>query len=213
MDPVQAIRSVLGQYATFNGRASRSEFWWWVGAWILFALLSGMLMAIDLTLGSIVYYGVGLLVLIPYLAVLVRRLHDTGRSGWWFWIVLIPIVGAIVLLIFLVLDSEPGVNRWGPPPPGSRYYAAGVAGWSGQPATAPGEWGGASSFGTGGAVGSANVRTKIFTGTTTEQAEAAFRADLPAANAAGYQAVGQRWDTTQPQPTLVVDYEPMQGQR
>jgi uncharacterized membrane protein YhaH (DUF805 family) len=54
-------------------------------------------------------------VLIPSLAVAVRRLHDTGRSGWWLLIGLIPVIGAIVLLVFLVMDSQPGDNEYGPP--------------------------------------------------------------------------------------------------
>jgi uncharacterized membrane protein YhaH (DUF805 family) len=59
---------------------------------------------------------VGLALLLPSIAVLVRRLHDTDRSGWWYWIVLIPILGWLVLLYFLVSAGTPGANRYGPPP-------------------------------------------------------------------------------------------------
>jgi hypothetical protein len=73
----------------------------------------------------------GLLTFIPSLAVLCRRLHDTDRSGWWFWITLIPWIGAIILLVFLASPSTPGYNQYGPPhgaPPADGY--AEYAGWS-----------------------------------------------------------------------------------
>jgi uncharacterized membrane protein YhaH (DUF805 family) len=116
--------NVLRQYATFSGRARRAEFWY-------FALFS-LLISIGLTILDRLIFGVnseghprqvlaalyGLAVLIPGLAVTVRRLHDTDRSGWWWFICLIPFVGAIVLLVFEVLDSTPGPNRFGPNPKG-----------------------------------------------------------------------------------------------
>ncbi|MEF2278572.1 DUF805 domain-containing protein [Deinococcus sp. YIM 134068] len=70
----------------------------------------------------------GLAVLLPSLAVGVRRLHDTGRPGWWLLIGLVPFVGGIVLLIFYVLDSQPGSNTWGPNPKGVGG-TAGAAAW------------------------------------------------------------------------------------
>src|SRR4051794_8393565 len=83
-----------------------------------------VLILIDSLMGSFSpQAGLGLLsglyslaVLLPSIAVTVRRLHDTGRSGWWILISLIPIIGGIVLLVFMVLDSEPGVNQYGPNP-------------------------------------------------------------------------------------------------
>lgn len=106
---------VLRNYAGFTGRARRSEYWW-------FALINA-LVAVALTVlegivgGTQVVSGLyTLAVLVPGLAVSIRRLHDTGRSGWWLLIGLVPLVGGIVLLVFLLLDSEPGVNRWGPSP-------------------------------------------------------------------------------------------------
>ena len=206
MSPVEAVSSVFSNYFNFRGRASRSELWWWIGFSLLVWFLCFVVVAIEPTIGLLLLLAFYVVTLIPNLAVIVRRLHDTGRSGWWILIGLIPLLN-LLLLVFYVLDSQPGPNRWGPPPRGSRYYAGG--GWAAASATVPGEWAGASSFGTGGAVGSDRARTKIFNGYTTEDAEAAFRADLPAAAAAGYQPVSQRWDTTQMQPTLVVDYEPV----
>ena len=128
MGPSDAVRSVLSQYAGFGGRASRSEYWWWIGATFALYLLMWVFIAIAPEIGSVLYAVVLLALIIPGLAVAVRRLHDTGRSGWWLLVAFIPIVGAIVLLIFLVLDSENAPNRWGLPPPGSRYH---------QPAMAP----------------------------------------------------------------------------
>ncbi|ANJ67332.1 hypothetical protein A9404_08010 [Halothiobacillus diazotrophicus] len=108
---------VLKQYAVFNGRARRAEYWYFV----LFNLIISIVLGIvDGMLGS---SGVGLLgglyslaVLIPSLAVSVRRLHDTNRSGWWLLLLLIPLIGFIVILIFMVQDSTPGENTYGSNP-------------------------------------------------------------------------------------------------
>jgi uncharacterized membrane protein YhaH (DUF805 family) len=117
-----AIRSVLTQYVGFTGRARRSEYWWFT----LFTVLVGLAAAIlDSGLGTtpgsdgstgVIGIIVNLALLLPTLAVAVRRLHDTDRSGWWLLIGLVPIVGAIVLLVFFVLDSTPGTNRFGANP-------------------------------------------------------------------------------------------------
>lgn len=124
MNPAQAIASVLRQYATFSGRARRSEYWWWAlasGAAITLAGLMdralGTTLA-DSTAGSVgwVAVAVWLVLLVPSLAVLFRRLHDTGRSGWWWLMSLLCLVGAMVVLIFCLLDSEPGSNEYGPSP-------------------------------------------------------------------------------------------------
>ncbi|MBM0225596.1 MULTISPECIES: DUF805 domain-containing protein [Micromonospora] len=117
-----AIRSVLTQYVGFTGRARRSEYWWFA----LFTVLVGLAAAIldsvlGTTLGSdgstgVIGIIVNLALLLPTLAVAMRRLHDTDRSGWWLLIGLVPIVGAVVLLVFFVLDSTPGTNRFGANP-------------------------------------------------------------------------------------------------
>jgi uncharacterized membrane protein YhaH (DUF805 family) len=112
---------VLKKYAVFDGRARRKEYW----MFILFnIIITAVLALIDSLIGTIIRQGgFGLLqglydlaVLIPSIAVTVRRLHDTGRTGWWILIGLIPVIGGIVLLIFMLLDSEPGENQYGPNP-------------------------------------------------------------------------------------------------
>lgn len=111
---------VLKKYAVFQGRARRKEYWMFT----LFSMLIYIgLMIIEGILGMGSEGGIGLLslfyslgVLLPSLAVTVRRLHDTGRSGWWLLIGLIPLVGGIVLLVFMVLDGQPGSNQYGPNP-------------------------------------------------------------------------------------------------
>jgi uncharacterized membrane protein YhaH (DUF805 family) len=111
-----AVRRCLNLYATFEGRARRSEFWWFA----LFQLLLNMgATAID----AVLLGGLGLLptlvvlgLFLPTLAVAVRRLHDTGRTGWWVLISLIPLIGVVVLLIFYVSQGEDGTNRFGPDP-------------------------------------------------------------------------------------------------
>lgn len=116
----QAIRSVLNQYATFKGRARRSEYWWWSLAYGI-AYVAAFTLDVCLGLGNESGMGVlsGILflaVFIPGIAVLVRRLHDVGHSGWWILISLIPFFGGIVILIFCIQDSQPGDNEYGPSP-------------------------------------------------------------------------------------------------
>ena len=111
----EAIKSGFANYANFSGRARRSAYWYWT----LFAVLASIAAnIIDAVLGSAPLFSavVGLGLLLPGLAVSVRRLHDTNRSGWWILIALIPLIGFIVLIVFYVQDSEPTENRFGPPP-------------------------------------------------------------------------------------------------
>ena len=116
---------VLNQYSDFNGRARRKEYWMFV---LVNFIISLATVGIDNALGlSFNYTGnvsgsgvfnllYNLLILIPNLAVAVRRLHDIGKSGWMLLIGLIPLVGAIWLLILLLRDSEAGENKYGPNP-------------------------------------------------------------------------------------------------
>ncbi len=90
----EAIKTCFSKYAAFNGRASRAEYWWF----ILFGILGGLIPIVGLFFA--------LAVLVPTIAVAVRRLHDTNRSGWWLFIVLLPIVGAIVLIVFYCQESR-----------------------------------------------------------------------------------------------------------
>lgn len=106
---------VLKKYTEFSGRARREEYWMFV----LFNLI--IVFAISFVEGFIGSGGVigGLYLLavfLPALAVAIRRLHDTGRSGWWVLIGLIPVIGGIVFFVFMVLDSQPGENEYGENP-------------------------------------------------------------------------------------------------
>lgn len=115
--------AVLKRYSTFAGRAPRTEYWMFalvnfivcVALGIVGTILLGSSAKVALIV-NLVLLAYCLLVLLPSIAVTVRRLHDTGRSGGWFWIVLVPFVGAFVLLVFTVLDSTPGTNPYGPSP-------------------------------------------------------------------------------------------------
>ena len=106
---------VLKKYVTFSGRARRTEYWMFT----LFNLIAAViLMAIDGALGSapILYSIYMLAVLLPSLAVTIRRLHDTDRSGWWLLLVLIPLVGPIAMLVFMCLEGTRDENRFGADP-------------------------------------------------------------------------------------------------
>ncbi len=103
---------VLKNFSDFSGRARRREYWMFV---LVNLIISIALRAVAHFVGimHVLVPLYGLAVLIPAIAVSVRRLHDTGRSGWWLLISLIPIVGAIVLLVFFVQDSDAGQNQYG----------------------------------------------------------------------------------------------------
>jgi uncharacterized membrane protein YhaH (DUF805 family) len=116
---VEALR----KYATFTGRARRKEFWFFQ----LFVLLIGIALSlVDRMLGVLddetgfgVLSGIfSLAMFLPNLAVSVRRLHDTDRSGWWLLLCFIPLIGIVVLLVFFVLDGTRGTNRFGEDPKG-----------------------------------------------------------------------------------------------
>ena len=114
----EAIQSVFSQYANFTGRARRSEFWFFV----LFSGIAGAAIGIIFSLilgekiGTTLSSAWELAVLVPTLAVTWRRLHDIGKSGAWYFIFLVPVVGAIILLVWVCKDSQPGDNRYGPNP-------------------------------------------------------------------------------------------------
>ena len=107
--------AVLKNYAGFSGRARRTEYWMFV---LFNVIITIVLQVISLAIQQVSILGAiyGLAVLIPGLAVGVRRLHDTGRSGWWLLIGLVPLIGAIVLIVFMATDGEPGDNAYGPNP-------------------------------------------------------------------------------------------------
>ena len=113
--------TVLKKYAVFSGRARRKEYWMFILFNLIFVIAAVILDSILGTINENSGYGListlySLAVLLPSFAVLVRRLHDTGRSGWWIFITLIPLIGSIWLLVLLVGDSQPGDNKYGPNP-------------------------------------------------------------------------------------------------
>ncbi|MBY8889377.1 DUF805 domain-containing protein [Streptomyces sp. PTM05] len=121
---LQALRS----YADFSGRARRKEYW-------LFALFNFLILAVLYGVGLAVAKPIAILgvvyelgVLVPSLAVIWRRLHDTGRSGGWFFISLVPLVGGIILLVFVCSDSQAGANQYGPNPKEAAPYGYPPAG-------------------------------------------------------------------------------------
>ena len=111
----------LNKYAVFEGRARRKEYWFFM---LFNFLISFAVNIFDRLMGNYDQLsGVGFLgliymlgIMVPGLAVSIRRLHDTGRSGWWLLLSLIPVLGGIVLLYFMALDSDEGTNNYGPSP-------------------------------------------------------------------------------------------------
>jgi uncharacterized membrane protein YhaH (DUF805 family) len=113
----------LQNYANFSGRARRSEYWYFVLFNSFFSLVAFFLDNIFGTAIEGVGYGpiyglFALAVFLPGLAVTVRRLHDVGKSGWMFFIILLPLIGAFWALILLCTDSQQGTNKWGQNPKG-----------------------------------------------------------------------------------------------
>lgn len=106
--------TVLKKYAVFEGRARRKEYWMFFLFNIIISIILGAIAgALKVPFLAIIYT---LAVLIPGLSVSVRRLHDISKSGLWILIVFIPIIGPLVFLVFMVLDSHPGDNQFGPNP-------------------------------------------------------------------------------------------------
>ncbi|SKC56210.1 DUF805 domain-containing protein [Krasilnikoviella flava] len=128
-----AIKSVFSQYATFSGRARRSEFWFWYLFLVIISAVGGILLGIvgsaslDTATGT---FGAGfyvltalisivwLALLLPTLAVMVRRLHDQDKSGFFWFMTLIPLAGPIIMIVFYATAGTVGPNRFGPDPKG-----------------------------------------------------------------------------------------------
>ena len=123
----EAVRTcMVEKYARFSGRATRAEYWWFylftflvimgaVTLMVIGAVLEEMQMGNDLVNLSLIFFGllVTFSLIIPSIAATVRRLHDTGRSGWWYFVSFIPYVGDIILIVFCCLPSESGENEYG----------------------------------------------------------------------------------------------------
>lgn len=110
------FKKCLRNYSNFSGRARRKEYWYFVLVQMGLLFIAMMLdsMIFDAETG-LFYIVVVLGLFLPSLAVTVRRLHDTSRSGWWFFISILPLIGSIILLVFLASDTKPETNQWGPP--------------------------------------------------------------------------------------------------
>jgi uncharacterized membrane protein YhaH (DUF805 family) len=112
----QAIRSGFANYINFNGRAVRSEFWWWQLFTLLVAFAAGMVDgALDLN-ADVISDLWALAILLPTLAVSVRRLHDIDMSGWWIFIMMVPLIGIVLLIAWWVGEGTLGYNRFGADP-------------------------------------------------------------------------------------------------
>ncbi|MBA3053954.1 MAG: DUF805 domain-containing protein [Sphingomonadales bacterium] len=124
----ESITTCLTKFVTWQGRASRSEFWYfwlfsilcYLGAMVIDQILGTTFDFIDPETGiersigyGFAYILVALGLFLPGLSAMVRRLHDTDRSGWWYWIILVPLIGAIVLLVWLCSRGTAGTNRFG----------------------------------------------------------------------------------------------------
>ena len=126
------LKVVRDNYSNFNGRAHRKEYWMFFLFYTIFAIIA---MVADNILGTVFTVGEGyyaesigygwiyvlfmIALLVPTIAVMVRRLHDIGKSGWWWLINFIPLVGAIWFLVLMCKDSNPGDNKYGPSPKAS----------------------------------------------------------------------------------------------
>ena len=117
MGPTTAVRSALRQYATFRGRARRSEYWWFTAfnavVYILAFAVGAVLDAWAAT--SLVVLALSFGLLLPSVAVSVRRLHDIGRSGWWY-LLGVTGIGVVILMVWSVIGSQPGPNSHGAAP-------------------------------------------------------------------------------------------------
>ncbi|GAA0355781.1 hypothetical protein GCM10009092_20060 [Bowmanella denitrificans] len=106
---MQWYKKFFSDYFTFSTRSRREEYW-------MVFLINFVVSLVLSLLGGIPGLIYSLVIMIPSLAIMVRRLHDTGKSGWWALLMLIPLLGFLVLLLFLIQDSQPEENQWGPNP-------------------------------------------------------------------------------------------------
>ena len=120
---LEAIKVCFSKYATFSGRARRSEFWWFYLLGVILNMVFSRLLALAATADAIFYIScaiilcvIGLILFIPMLAAWVRRLHDVGKSGHLLWLILLCGVGGLIPLIMCISDGQPGENQYGPNP-------------------------------------------------------------------------------------------------
>lgn len=125
MGPIAATQSVFRNYVVMDGRASPSEYWWWSFVYFAVTVISMTIAVLAVNpswppliaiINGALFIPFMLATIVPSLTLTVRRLHDTGRSGFWFFINFVPVIGAIWFLILLILPSQGEDNRFGPPP-------------------------------------------------------------------------------------------------
>jgi len=114
-NPIDWFKKCLSNYANFSGRARRKEYWFFALVQFGVLIIAGILDTIIFKKPSVFYIITALGLFIPALSVAVRRLHDTSRSGWWFLLVLVPLIGPILLLVWFATDTKPESNQWGNP--------------------------------------------------------------------------------------------------
>jgi uncharacterized membrane protein YhaH (DUF805 family) len=115
------VQCITKKYAEFSSRASRKEFWlfflFYIIAWVVLSVIDGLVGTYDVESGFGMFSGIYMLAtLVPYLAVCVRRLHDTDRSGWWLLVSLVPLIGAIWFIVLCCLKGSDEENRFGADP-------------------------------------------------------------------------------------------------
>jgi uncharacterized membrane protein YhaH (DUF805 family) len=113
----EAVASCLSNYVTFEGRADRAEFWWWmlfvVAVWVIIWAVGGAVMGVDSGAGAVAGGLFILAAFLPSLAAAVRRLHDSDRTGWWLLLVALPVVGWLVVIYVLARPGTMGPNQFG----------------------------------------------------------------------------------------------------
>ena len=120
----EAVSVCFKKSFVWEGRASRAEYWWFYLAQLLIMIVG---LIIDQIIGTgvlyiiaaVLYIIAAIVFILPSIAVLIRRLHDTDRTGWWYWIQLLPLIGLIVILVFTLTGGDEGDNKYGPNPYGS----------------------------------------------------------------------------------------------
>jgi uncharacterized membrane protein YhaH (DUF805 family) len=126
LTPVEAVSSVFNKYATFSGRARRSEFWWFaLFQVVIYVVLYAVTIVIALNTPTVrgetpavigifgfLFFAIGLGLALPNIALMVRRLHDTDNTGWFYFLTVIPFFGSIVALVFALLPSNPAGARF-----------------------------------------------------------------------------------------------------
>lgn len=112
----EAVTKAFSNYCNFSGRAARSEYWWFMLFGCCLSAAISILFCWSDTLTYLATGALSLFLFLPSFGLLFRRLHDTGRSGWWWLIGFIPLVGSIILLVWCLQPSQAGQNQYGPEP-------------------------------------------------------------------------------------------------